>query len=688
MKLADWIGRTPLRVGFGTRGAGLAGQSQEGQSTQFESRAVVAITPIIDPKVLYLRTLGYGAPGDGGGALYRRVVVEPGHNGKVQSPDGAWWELVQEQETTIDMFGGLTSSTDCTAAIDDYIAFHGDRDNGTANTRSMSGAFPIRFADPQGTYRIASKITVPEDKNCYFFSPVPGGVRLKYTGPNPVMVLFEPKSSGASIGADGMVFEGGDVVVVGATNGQGMFTDCIFSHAGKGLWFCDSFQFHDDDYPAWDITGIAADAPLRLTVPGHGLADNDRAALIECEGEERINSEYDYASLHGRCHVKVIDASTVELYEDAGLTTGYDASGLATGAFTAGKITRGHTGRTPGSSDRNTVHFDVERCSFIACGHGLVFETSTYALFTARKLRFNFCTKTPLVVDASGLRFDDLEFIGVGDRANECYIHIRARHNPASEIVFGHIRTGPEEASATGMDFATGQSFFPPDRLVIIGPRDGTPAKKNAARIVFQTGAFYGDNTTAKETRYAIDANTRLDNCFLGGIAFRNITDNVIKETATAAGRTPGNGNAIGPASYVETTAPAWFSDAGTGWINLAAEAMPVRGGQPVITPNASGIDTAGGGTIAALAAADNESLFQVSITTGAAPAGTAIATVTLPRARANSVRPFIQPANVSAVGEIWYPTSPNASGFTLRSSSSLAAGTNYKLNIRIEAVG
>jgi hypothetical protein len=48
--------------------------------------------------IVAFRTSGYAAAGDGGAALYKRVVSEPSHAGKLQSADGAWWELA---ETTV-----------------------------------------------------------------------------------------------------------------------------------------------------------------------------------------------------------------------------------------------------------------------------------------------------------------------------------------------------------------------------------------------------------------------------------------------------------------------------------------------------------------------------------------------------------------------------------------------------------
>jgi len=40
-----------------------------------------------------IQTAGYYAAGDGGGAIYKRVGSEPSHALKIQSADGAWWEI-------------------------------------------------------------------------------------------------------------------------------------------------------------------------------------------------------------------------------------------------------------------------------------------------------------------------------------------------------------------------------------------------------------------------------------------------------------------------------------------------------------------------------------------------------------------------------------------------------------------
>jgi hypothetical protein len=59
-----------------------------------------------------IRTNGYALAGDGGGALYKRVVGDlPAHAGKVQSMDGAWWELAK-QRVNPQMFGAKANGVD------------------------------------------------------------------------------------------------------------------------------------------------------------------------------------------------------------------------------------------------------------------------------------------------------------------------------------------------------------------------------------------------------------------------------------------------------------------------------------------------------------------------------------------------------------------------------------------------
>jgi hypothetical protein len=93
-------------------------------STLFAARAIVAAATIPAP-VLAINTAGYYVAGDGGQALYKRVGADPGHAGKVQSADGAWWEIAPDTiGVNFRQFGAKGDSvTDDRAACQSCIDF-------------------------------------------------------------------------------------------------------------------------------------------------------------------------------------------------------------------------------------------------------------------------------------------------------------------------------------------------------------------------------------------------------------------------------------------------------------------------------------------------------------------------------------------------------------------------------------
>lgn len=60
--------------------------------SDYPSRESIETTEVPSIRTFF-RTAGFSEPGDGGAALYKRAVSEPSHDGKVQSDDGAWWEI-------------------------------------------------------------------------------------------------------------------------------------------------------------------------------------------------------------------------------------------------------------------------------------------------------------------------------------------------------------------------------------------------------------------------------------------------------------------------------------------------------------------------------------------------------------------------------------------------------------------
>lgn len=94
-----------------------------------------------------IRTNGFASVGDGGGALYIRVVTEPTHFGKVRSSDGAWFEIVGP--LNIRQFGAKGDNiTDDTNAINDAISTADDLSEGELHI-------------PAGSYVLSQLIDMP-----------------------------------------------------------------------------------------------------------------------------------------------------------------------------------------------------------------------------------------------------------------------------------------------------------------------------------------------------------------------------------------------------------------------------------------------------------------------------------------------------------------------------------------------
>lgn len=60
----------------------------------FSTRAA-AVAATLRADSAFLQTTGYAAAGDGGGALFRKVGAEPAHPGKLQTANGAWYEIAE-----------------------------------------------------------------------------------------------------------------------------------------------------------------------------------------------------------------------------------------------------------------------------------------------------------------------------------------------------------------------------------------------------------------------------------------------------------------------------------------------------------------------------------------------------------------------------------------------------------------
>ncbi len=112
----------------------------------------------ISAAVKTVELTGYSSPGDGGGALYRRVDSEPSHAGKFRSQDrfisdgtedltnGGWWEI-SEPIISVLMFGAVGDG-----AADDTTAIQ------NAVNAAIAAKGLLYF--PSGTYKTTATITL------------------------------------------------------------------------------------------------------------------------------------------------------------------------------------------------------------------------------------------------------------------------------------------------------------------------------------------------------------------------------------------------------------------------------------------------------------------------------------------------------------------------------------------------
>ncbi|WP_318254712.1 hypothetical protein [Brucella anthropi] len=195
-----------------------------GLLSSFGSRAEVELTNI-PALVTYLRTAGYYSAGDGGGALYKRVVSEPTHAGKIQSADGAWWEIA-ENSFNIMMFGARKGNVN-TYASANLSAVQGALD--TANTIGVRDVVV-----PTGTFVVSAAINIPKTYN----------VNLRGFGRNSILKGGNSFSGqiityGDNVNGAGILAAIENIGLGGALSGTAHGIQCLKANTGQitGVYF-------------------------------------------------------------------------------------------------------------------------------------------------------------------------------------------------------------------------------------------------------------------------------------------------------------------------------------------------------------------------------------------------------------------------------------------------------------------
>ncbi len=174
--LSSRIMAQPPRIAFG-RGGGLgsAGSSPTQSlppppnpllATDFAARTALEAADV-DPTLQAVTLQGYDTPGDGGAARYVRTGSQPGHEGRIRSADGGWWEILPDPSgLRPQQFGAVgDGSTDDAPALQACLQAAVYL-NANGNAHSLVGAERVSFSKIRvdlgfgRAYRLGAPITL------------------------------------------------------------------------------------------------------------------------------------------------------------------------------------------------------------------------------------------------------------------------------------------------------------------------------------------------------------------------------------------------------------------------------------------------------------------------------------------------------------------------------------------------
>ncbi len=207
----------------------------------FDSRAAVSLASI-DSAVTHLRTLGYAAAGDGGGALYKRIGSEPGHALKVQSADGAWWEIAEPLFVTFQACGGVEGDDAAdgagnVAAFEDFIGYLQDA-AASGSVKGPSLVFPIMGGS--GHYHFNSHLNVKAVVHItgpggWHWAARDAGPVLEFPADSHGLIIHRHNTIDDTTGTSGYSADGSIIENLGIVGGGAGMA------AGHGVWvraFC------------------------------------------------------------------------------------------------------------------------------------------------------------------------------------------------------------------------------------------------------------------------------------------------------------------------------------------------------------------------------------------------------------------------------------------------------------------
>ena len=201
-------------------------ESPKAQPLAYDTVAAVRAARIPSAAATHIRTAGFYAAGDGGGALYKRVADPPGHALWIQSLDGSFWAFA-DIILTPEMAGAKGDAT--------FVGGKPESWAGTDNTKALQNAIDahtyfhvadrVSFRKPNAVYRITKSLHCGYGVGSFTTTRIEGpGTDYRGEGFNGATILCDFSD------APGVVFQGGRANRWKGVGLRGRNWDWAFNH--------------------------------------------------------------------------------------------------------------------------------------------------------------------------------------------------------------------------------------------------------------------------------------------------------------------------------------------------------------------------------------------------------------------------------------------------------------------------
>lgn len=246
---------------------------------RYNSKAGVEAATV-DAAVQSIQLTGYYAAGDGGGALYKRVETEPAHAGKIQSADGAWWEIA-EKRLRVEMFDDFVGALSTADSLGLVLELDSDAAVDSADVENVLSKLDHISVVSRGRVAINLPAGVFEFDSAIEHTPAGGADKLDIIGAEPVVANItagsEPSITATQISGDDYYYD----ITFAVDDSSGFAEDdyVVVRVQGPEIDYSTNYDMTRDGCRVFELSGggiVSAVATGTITVRNHHRNSSNR----------------------------------------------------------------------------------------------------------------------------------------------------------------------------------------------------------------------------------------------------------------------------------------------------------------------------------------------------------------------------------------------------------------------------